>query len=179
MWLFSITWEGQLLPSHVFACQTPHLPQTKCQGHFMAPKEDFSKVHRTTWSTISLKSNCINKSPQVRANKNQTSPSGFPSLPSIGWLLCKKWLTTSLLCNSDGAMTEKMDSEGPDDFSTRDFPEGLRPPKNDMFLFWPRHWHEEWVLIWLERQITPMNGLLIFIITALWVNTLQFLGSKW
>lgn len=55
----------------------------------------------------------------------------------------------------------------------------LGPPKNDMFLFWPRHWHEEWVLIWLERQITPMNGLFIFVITVLWVNTLQFLGWKW
>lgn len=49
---FSITSEGQLLPSHVFACQTPHLPQTKCQGNSMAPKEPFAKVDRTTWSTI-------------------------------------------------------------------------------------------------------------------------------
>ena len=55
-------------------------------------------------------------------------------------------------------------------FHQRLFLKDLGPPKNDMFFFWPRPWHEEWV---------PMNGLLIFVIIVLWVNTLQFLGSKW
>ena len=55
-------------------------------------------------------------------------------------------------------------------FPPETFPEGLRPPEKWHVFFWPRPWHEEWV---------PMNGLLIFVIIVLWVNTLQFLGSKW
>lgn len=45
-------------------------------------------------------------------------------------------------------------------FPPETFLKDLGPPKNDMFLFWPRYCHEEWVAV-------------------LWVDTLQFLGSTW
>lgn len=173
MWLFSITWEGQLLTSHVFACQTPHLPRTKCQGNLMAPKEHFAKVDRTTWSTtIQLKSNCINKSPQVRTNRKLNFPP-WHCPTSLHWLVALQKVTHHIPLVQLG-----WSNDGEDGFWRtsrlfhRDLSEGLRPRKITGFYVDPD-------LDMKNEYCTPMNGLLIFVITVLWVNTLQFLGSKW
>ncbi len=97
----------------------------------------------------------LHKSPQV-TTINFTNKPGMPNftswfflaktlVPVARWLLPGKWLTTSLLCNSDGT-TEKMDSEGPHRLK-------LPPRHRDqhdtcLFARGPRKWCFFWTLTW-------------------------------